>query len=170
MGEEVVAVALEIVADEIGVIAVGDEADALGQERVFDLDLFQSDRALLAGDLGKAGDLVDQLALASCAACVKANFAPSGTPCKIEESGKRIRVAAKDPPKMTMKACSLTNMCRSPPIRITSADDAGAAQQTQTGGNIHDLTPPNAREMQHKRLCAAATEDPRLALLRGGKG
>ena len=64
MGEEVVAVALEIVADEIAVIAVGDEADALGEERVLDLDFFQPDRALLAGDFGEAGDFVDQVALA----------------------------------------------------------------------------------------------------------
>jgi len=63
MGEEVVAVALEIVTDEVGVIAVGDEADALGQERVLDLDLFQAHRTLLARDLGQRGDLVDQLAL-----------------------------------------------------------------------------------------------------------
>ena len=68
MGEEVVAVALEIVADEVGVVAVGDEADALGEERILDLDLFEPDRALLARDLGKAGDLVDQFALASCGA------------------------------------------------------------------------------------------------------
>ena len=73
MGEEVVAVALEIVADEVGVVAVGDEADALGEERVLDLDLLQPDRALLARDLGKAGDLVDQFALAD-APHVKANF------------------------------------------------------------------------------------------------
>ena len=68
MGEEVVAVALEIVANEVGVVAVGDEADALGEERILDLDLFQPDRALLAGDFGEAGDLVDQFALASCGA------------------------------------------------------------------------------------------------------
>ena len=68
MGEEVVAVALEIVADEVGVVAVGDEADALGEERILDLDLFEPDRALLARDLGEAGDLVDQFALASCGA------------------------------------------------------------------------------------------------------
>src|SRR6202045_1334481 len=37
MGEEVVAIALEIVADELGIVAVGDEANALGQERVLDL-------------------------------------------------------------------------------------------------------------------------------------
>ena len=63
MGEEVVAVALEIVADEIGVVAVGDEADALGQERVFDLDLFQPDRPGLARDFGEAREFVDQFAL-----------------------------------------------------------------------------------------------------------
>ena len=64
MGEEVVAVALEVVADEVGVVAVGDEADALGQERILDLDLLEPDRPLLARDLGELGDLVDQLALA----------------------------------------------------------------------------------------------------------
>ena len=53
---------------KVGVVAVGDEANALGEERILDLDLFQADRALLARDFGKAGDLVDQLALASCAA------------------------------------------------------------------------------------------------------
>ena len=63
MAQEIVAVALEIVADEFGVIAVGDEANALGEKRIFDLDLLQPDRALLARDLGEAGDLVDQFAL-----------------------------------------------------------------------------------------------------------
>ena len=63
MGEEVVAVALEIVADELGIVAVGDEANALGEERVLDLDLFQADRPLLACDLGQSGNLVDQFAL-----------------------------------------------------------------------------------------------------------
>ena len=63
MAEKVVAVALEIVADEFGVVAVGDEADALGEIRILDLDLFEPDRPLLARDLGKAGDLVHQFAL-----------------------------------------------------------------------------------------------------------
>ncbi len=66
--QEVVAVALEIVANEAVVVAVGDEADALGEERILDFHLFESDRSLLARDLGEAGDLVDQLALRSCAA------------------------------------------------------------------------------------------------------
>jgi hypothetical protein len=52
-----------IVADEFGVVAVGDEADALGQKRVFHLDLLQADRSLLARDVGEASDLIDQLAL-----------------------------------------------------------------------------------------------------------
>ena len=68
MGEEVVAIAFEIVANEGVVVAVRDEADAFGQERVLDLDLFEPDRPLLARDLGKTGELVDQLALATCAA------------------------------------------------------------------------------------------------------
>ena len=63
MGQEVVAVALEVVANEVGVIAVGDEADALGQERIVDLDLLEPDRSRLAGDLGQLRDLVDELAL-----------------------------------------------------------------------------------------------------------
>ena len=48
---------------KVGVVAVGDEADALGEERIVDFDLFQADRALLARDLGETGDLVDQFAL-----------------------------------------------------------------------------------------------------------
>ena len=63
MGQEVVAVALEVVADEVVVVAVGDEADALGQERILDLDLFEPERPLLARDLGEPRDLVDQIAL-----------------------------------------------------------------------------------------------------------
>jgi hypothetical protein len=63
VGEEVVAVALKIVADEFGVVAVSDKADALGQKRVFDLNLLQADRSLLARDFGEAGDLIDQFAL-----------------------------------------------------------------------------------------------------------
>ncbi|MEY9734308.1 hypothetical protein ABH985_002097 [Bradyrhizobium ottawaense] len=59
--EEVVAVALEIVADEVEVIAVGDVADALGEEGLVGLDLFQTHRALLAGDLGDAGEFVDEV-------------------------------------------------------------------------------------------------------------
>ena len=63
MGEKFVAIAFEIVADELRVIAVGDKPDALGEERVLDFDLFEPDRSLLACDFGKRGDLVDQFAL-----------------------------------------------------------------------------------------------------------
>src|SRR5262249_15384236 len=69
MGQEVVAVALEIVANEVRVVAVGDEADALGQEWVFDLGLFKPDRTVLARYLGESSDLVDQLALAEAPNC-----------------------------------------------------------------------------------------------------
>jgi hypothetical protein len=62
MHQEIVAVALEIVADEFEIVAVGDIADALGEERLVGLDLFQADRALLAGDFGDAGEFVDQVA------------------------------------------------------------------------------------------------------------
>src|SRR5260370_197201 len=63
VGEKDVAVALEIVADEIDVIAVGDEADALGEEPILRLDLLEPDRALLAGDVGERRNLLDQGAL-----------------------------------------------------------------------------------------------------------
>jgi len=63
MGEEIVAVAFQVVADEVGVIAVGDEADALAEKRVLGLDLFQADRACLARNIGNAGNLIDQVAL-----------------------------------------------------------------------------------------------------------
>ncbi len=62
MHQEVVAVALEIVADEFEIVAVGDVANALGEERLVGVDLFEADRALLAGDFGDAGQFVDQVA------------------------------------------------------------------------------------------------------------
>jgi hypothetical protein len=62
MHQEIVAVALHIVADEFEIIAVGDVANALGQERLVGLDLFQADRPLLTRDFRDAGKLVDQIA------------------------------------------------------------------------------------------------------------
>ena len=53
---------------KFGVVAVGDEAHALGQERIVDLDFFETDRALLARDLGETRDLVDQIARRPCGA------------------------------------------------------------------------------------------------------
>jgi hypothetical protein len=101
--QEIVAVALHIVADEFEIVAVGDVADALGEERLVGLDLFQSDRPLLAGDFRDACQFVDQIARRR-RLIVKANFAPSGMPCRIALSGNRIRVAANEPPKMMMTA------------------------------------------------------------------
>ena len=54
---------LEIVADKIAVIAVGDVADALGEEGIVDLDLLQTDRSLLARDFGESGQFVHKIAL-----------------------------------------------------------------------------------------------------------
>ena len=64
MSEEIVAVALEIVANEIAVIAVCNETDALGEEGIFDLDLFQADRPLFARNFGQPRNFIDQFALA----------------------------------------------------------------------------------------------------------
>ena len=46
------------------VVAVGDVAHALGEERVVDLDSLEAGRPLLACGLGDAGELVDEIALA----------------------------------------------------------------------------------------------------------
>ena len=62
MHQKIVAVALEIVADEFEIVAVGDVANSLGEERFVGLDLFQADRSLLARDFGDAGQFVDQIA------------------------------------------------------------------------------------------------------------
>ncbi len=86
MGKEVVAVAFEIVADEGAVIAVGDEADAFGEERILDIDFFQPDRAGLAGDFGKPRQFVDQVALAH-AAQREGEFGAQRQP--VEDRGKR---------------------------------------------------------------------------------
>src|SRR5690242_1921645 len=62
MGEEVVAVTLKVVADEIGVVAVRDKANAFREERVFGRDLLETHWPLLARDLRDAGKLVHELA------------------------------------------------------------------------------------------------------------
>ena len=154
MGEEIVAVALEIVADECGVVAVGDEAHALGEERILDLDLLEADRALLAGDLGEEA-ISSTSSRAVQRRMVKANFMPSGRPCNIAESGKRIRVAAAAPPKMTMKAWMSRNIRKSPPIRMrvtmtmaTPASSRKAVAISMRTGSEHTL--------HAERTCAAA--------------
>ena len=64
MRSKIVAIAFEVVANKISVVAVGDEADAFGKEWVVDLDLFEPYRALLSCNFGKTGDFVHQVALA----------------------------------------------------------------------------------------------------------
>ena len=63
MCEEIVSVAFEIVANKIAVVAVGNEPDALGKERILYFDLFETDWSLLAGNFGQASQFVDQVAL-----------------------------------------------------------------------------------------------------------
>lgn len=62
MHQEIVAVAFEIVADEFEIVAVRNEANALGEEWLIGLDLLQSNRSLLAGDLGDPRQLVNEVA------------------------------------------------------------------------------------------------------------
>ena len=62
MHEEVVAVALEIVADEFEIVAVSDVADSLGEKRFVGFDFFQTDRTLLACDFGNARQFVHEIA------------------------------------------------------------------------------------------------------------
>src|SRR5262249_61468853 len=77
--QEDVAIALHVVANEIDVIAVGDEADSLGQKRIFDFHLFEPNGPCLRVISAK-------LAISSTSSrwvvrrIVKANLAPSGTP------------------------------------------------------------------------------------------
>src|SRR6185437_8054757 len=53
VSEEVVAVALEIVTNEIAVVAVRYKAHTLGEERVVDLELFQAQWPFFTRDLGQ---------------------------------------------------------------------------------------------------------------------
>ena len=62
MHQKIVAIAFEIVADEFEIVAVGDVTNSLGEERLVGFDFFQTDRTLLAGDFGDAGEFVDQIA------------------------------------------------------------------------------------------------------------
>ncbi len=62
MHQEIVAIALEIIANEFEIVAVSDIPNSLGKERFIGFDFFQADRSLLACDLGDAGKFVDQIA------------------------------------------------------------------------------------------------------------
>jgi len=123
MCQEVVAVALQIVTDEVGIVAVGAEANPFREEWIGNPNLLQTERSLFAGDLG---NLVDQFT-GLVRGIVKANFAPSGNPWKIDASGKRIRVAAKEAPKITMNARKSRNNRRSPPIMISATSTTAPA-------------------------------------------
>ncbi len=63
MREKIVPVAFEVVADEVAIVAVGDETDTFGEERILDLDLFETNRSRLPRNFGKAGQFIDQIAL-----------------------------------------------------------------------------------------------------------
>ena len=103
MQQEIVAIALEIVADEFQIVAVGDVTNALGEERLGGFDLFEADRTLLARDFGDAGQFVDQVAGRQTAQG-KGEFGAERQAMIIADSGNRISVAANEPPKMMMTA------------------------------------------------------------------
>ena len=60
---------------------------------------------------------------------VKANLAPSGNPWKIEASGNRIRVAANEPPKITMAACIVRKHAHVAAEQDEGCEDAGAGEE-----------------------------------------
>jgi hypothetical protein len=63
MGQKVVAITFQIVADKAGIIAVGDKANSLREERILNVDLFEPDRPLLARNVGKSGQFIDEVTL-----------------------------------------------------------------------------------------------------------
>src|SRR5262245_17560497 len=63
MRQKIVSVAFEIVPNEISVVAIRDETNALGKKRVLYFDLFKSDGSLLPRNLCQASQFVDQVAL-----------------------------------------------------------------------------------------------------------
>ena len=93
----------EIVADKVCIVAVGDEADALGQEGIIGLDFLQPDRTLLAGDFRQPRKFVDHLALAG-PAQRKGKLRAERQAMKDRRNRNRMSVAAKEPPKMMMIA------------------------------------------------------------------
>ena len=122
MDQEVVAVALEVVADEAGVVAVGDEAHALWPGTDPRCPPFRARSGPACARPRPAARSRRPVRASVQRRMVKANFMPIGRPWKMQDSGKRISVAAVAPPKMTMKACRSRNIRRSPPImiRVTS--------------------------------------------------
>ena len=64
MRKKIIAIALEVVANEISIVAIGNETDTLGKEWIFDLDLLEPYRTLLSRNLGETSDFIHQVALA----------------------------------------------------------------------------------------------------------
>ncbi len=143
VGEEDVAVALEIIADEIGIIAVGDEADAFGKEGIVDLDLLEPDRPLLAGEVGKAGDLVNQLALGGAAQregeLGAERQAVEDRVQREADQGRGKRTAEDDDHRVVAK--------KTPQIAThqhEGDDHDRAGNKAEAGGDIHESTPTHA--------------------------
>src|SRR5262245_12515081 len=63
MRQKIVSGAFEIVPNEISVVAICGETNALGKKRVLYFDLFKTDRSLLPRNLCQASQFVDQIAL-----------------------------------------------------------------------------------------------------------
>ena len=143
VSQEIVAVALEIVANEFGVIAVGDEADAFGQIGIFDLDLLQTERTLLAGDFGDRGDLVNQFTLGQ---------APHGEgELRPQRQAVNDRTKGKADQRSRERSAKNDNngvIAEEHPDIAThqhDGDDYGRpGKQAKARGNIHDLPLPPA--------------------------
>ena len=169
MGEEVVAVALQIVADEIGVIAVGDEAHALGEEGIFRRDLFQPDRSGLARDLGKPGEFVDQLARADAAQREREAHAERQTMQhggeRKADQGRGERAAENDDDGV--------DVVEHPQVAAHQDerdDDDDAGDQPQGCGDIHELprthNATQTRAIPHRE----SAQNPSAGVLRGREG
>ena len=62
---------------------------------------------------------------------------PSGRPWNIDESGKRIRVAANAPPKMTMKACDVDEHPQIAAHQDEADEHDAAERKPEAGCDIH---------------------------------
>src|SRR4029077_12702547 len=113
-------------------------------ERIVDLDLLQTDRALLAGELGKAGDLLDQLALGFAA---EREGELGAERQAVEDRGER--EADQRRRKRTAEDDDDRVFADEHPQFATQQhhgdDHDGAGHKTQTGGEIHETTPTNPR-------------------------
>ena len=140
VGEKIVAIALQIVTDEFGVVAVGDEADALGQERITDLDLLQPDRPLLARDLGQSGDLIDELTLAH-AAQRKGKFRAERQAVEDGGQGKADEGCGKRPAEDHDEGMDVQEHAEIAAHQDETDDDEGSGNKTEACCDIHGRTP-----------------------------